>query len=128
MKLGNVEVNFSFTNTSNLRRLQEAYKKVLDEDNKSKKKNLGFIEQIDEECNIARNFFNEVFGEGIDKKIFGEENDYEIIMDTLEGVMQEYEKQAGRIKEKYANIHVVNIDNSRNLDEVKAELKELLKW
>ena len=23
-------------------------------------------------------------------------------MDTLEGVMQEYEKQAGRIKEKYA--------------------------
>ena len=102
MKLGNVEVNFSFTNTSNLRRLQEAYKKVLDEDNKSKKKSLGFIEQIDEECNIARNFFNEVFGEGIDKKIFGEENDYETIMDTLEGVMQEYEKQAGRIKEKYA--------------------------
>ena len=40
MKLGNVEVDFSFTNTSNLRRLQEAYKKVLDEDNKSKKKTL----------------------------------------------------------------------------------------
>ena len=39
-----------------------------------------------------------------------------------------YLKLADEIKEKYANIHVVNIDNSRNLDEVKAELKELLKW
>ena len=39
-----------------------------------------------------------------------------------------YLKLAEEIKEKYTNIHVVNIDNSRDLDEVKAELKELLKW
>ena len=102
MKLKNIEVDFSFTNTANLRKLQEAYKKVLEKDESNKKKTLDFIQQIDEECNIAREFFNEVFGDGIDKKIFGNENDYEIIMDTLESVMQEYEKQHGRIKEKYA--------------------------
>lgn len=39
-----------------------------------------------------------------------------------------YLKLAEEIKEKYTNIHVVNIDNSRDLDEVKEELKELLKW
>lgn len=39
-----------------------------------------------------------------------------------------YLKLAEEIKEKYTNIYVVNIDNSRDLDEVKAELKELLKW
>lgn len=39
-----------------------------------------------------------------------------------------YLKLAEEIKEKYTNIRVVNIDNSRDLDEVKAELKELLKW
>lgn len=102
MKLRDVEVDFSFTNTANLRKLQEAYKKVLEKDESNKKKTLDFIQQIDEECNIAREFFNEVFGDGIDKKIFDNENDYEIIMDTLESVMQEYEKQYSRIKEKYA--------------------------
>ena len=39
-----------------------------------------------------------------------------------------YLKLAEEIKEKYTNIHVVNIDNSRDLDGVKEELKELLKW
>lgn len=102
MKLRDVEVDFSFTNTANLRKLQDAYKKVLEKDEKNKKNTLDFIQQIDEECNIAREFFNEVFGNGIDKKIFGNENDYEIIMDTLESVMQEYEKQHSRTKEKYA--------------------------
>lgn len=40
----------------------------------------------------------------------------------------EYLKLAEEIKEKYKNINVVNIDNSRDLDEVEKELKELLKW
>lgn len=39
-----------------------------------------------------------------------------------------YLKLAEEIKEKYTNIRVVNIDNSRDLDGVKEELKELLKW
>lgn len=102
MKLGNIEVDFSFTNTNNLRKLQEAYEKILEKDKQKKKKELNFIERIDEECNIARDFFNEVFGEGIDKKIFGEENDYEKIMDTLDNVMKEYELQQKRLNEKYS--------------------------
>lgn len=102
MKLGNIEVEFSFSNTNNLRKLQTAYEKVLEKDKQSKKKEFNFIERIDEECNIARDFFNEVFGEGMDKKIFGEENDYEKIMDTLENVMQEYELQQNRLNEKYS--------------------------
>ena len=40
----------------------------------------------------------------------------------------EYLKLAEEIKKKYKNIHVVNIDNSRDLNDVKNELKELLKW
>ena len=40
----------------------------------------------------------------------------------------EYLKLAKEIENKYKNIHVVNIDNSRNLNDVKKELKELLKW
>ena len=40
----------------------------------------------------------------------------------------EYLKLAEEIKKKYDNIHVVNIDNSRDLKLVEKELKELLKW
>ena len=40
----------------------------------------------------------------------------------------EYLKLAEEIKEKYKNIHVVNIDNCRNLEDVQKELKELLGW
>ena len=40
----------------------------------------------------------------------------------------EYLKLANEIKEKYKNIHVVNIDNCRKLEDVQKELKELLEW
>ena len=40
----------------------------------------------------------------------------------------EYLKLANEIKEKYKNIHVVNIDNCRKLEDVQKELKELLDW
>ena len=102
MKLGNVEVEFSFTNTSNLKKLKEAYEKIIEKADFNKKNTEDFIQRMDNECNIARNFFDEVFGEGIAEKIFGKENDYEIIMDTLEIVMLEYEKQQNRLNEKYA--------------------------
>lgn len=102
MRLGNIEVDFSFTNTNNLRKLEEAYKRVLEKGEKNSKKTIDFIEKMDNECNIGREFFNEVFGEGIDKKLFGEDNDYEKIMDMLENVMEEYQKQYKRIDEKYS--------------------------
>lgn len=102
MKLGNVEVEFSFTNTNNLRKLEQAYKTVLEKADKNTKENKDFIQRIDNECNIGREFFNEVFGEGIDKKIFGVENDYEVIMDMLDCVIKEYEKQYKTIGEKYS--------------------------
>lgn len=102
MKLGNIEVEFSFTNTNNLRKLEQAYKTVLEKADKNTKESKDFIERMDNECNIGREFFNEVFGEGIDKKIFGEENDYEVIMDMLDYVVQEYEKQYKAMGEKYS--------------------------
>ena len=40
----------------------------------------------------------------------------------------EYLKLADEIKEKYKNINVIKIDNCRDLNEVKKEIKELLDW
>lgn len=41
---------------------------------------------------------------------------------------REYLKLAEEIKQKYKNINVVNIDNSRDLSVVEKELQEMLKW
>ena len=35
---------------------------------------------------------------------------------------------ADEVKEKYKNINVININNSRPLEEVKKQIKELLDW
>lgn len=40
----------------------------------------------------------------------------------------EYLKLADEIKERYENINVIKIDNCRDLNEVKKEIKELLDW
>lgn len=38
---------------------------------------------------------------------------------------REYLKMANEIKQKYPNIHVLNIENSRDIKEVEKELKEI---
>ena len=40
----------------------------------------------------------------------------------------EYLKLAEEIKEKYKNINVITIDNTKDLESVESRLKELLKW
>lgn len=41
---------------------------------------------------------------------------------------EEYLKMADEIKSQYKNINVVNINNSRPIEEVKKEIKDLLDW
>ena len=40
----------------------------------------------------------------------------------------EYLKLAEEIKEKYKNINVITIDNTKDLESVESKLKEVLKW
>ena len=102
MKLGNIEVDFSFSNTTNLRKLENAYNKLILETEAKKTQAKNFIEEIDIACNIVRNFLNEVFGKGMDKKILGEENDFEKATDILEDIMKQYQEEQNRLSEKYA--------------------------
>ena len=41
---------------------------------------------------------------------------------------REYLKMADEIKAKYSNINVYNIENSKDIEETKLELKEILKF
>lgn len=101
MRIGNIDVDFSFSNTTNLRKLENAYKKVIEQSDEKKSQAENFIEEIDIACNIVRNFLNEVFGEGMDLKILGKENDFEKATDVLESVMNQYQEEQNRLSKKY---------------------------
>ena len=75
MKLEDIEVNFSFTDADDVERFENAAKKVYEEAEKNKKKEMNASEIIREECNIIEEFFNSVFGEGISNKLFNEKKD-----------------------------------------------------
>ena len=87
MKLKDIEVDFSFTDADDLERLENASKKVKEKAESGKKKELSLSEAIREECRIINHFFDEVFGEGISKRIFKGKNDLQEHMELFMDIM-----------------------------------------
>ena len=70
MKLGNIEVNFSFTNADDIEKLEKAIAKVKEKTLENKKQEMSLSEAIRKECKVIDEFFDAVFGEGISMQIF----------------------------------------------------------
>ena len=86
----------------------EKYEKAIDIlKNKSGLTNegLGLADTIRKECNLIFNFFNEIFGEGTDKKIFGNKTNYGVCTEALKEVIaqtNEQIKELDKITAKYS--------------------------
>lgn len=87
MKLGNFEVDFSFTDADCLERLENATKKVKEKANQEEKEELSLSEAIRKECKILDDFFDEIFGEGTAKKIFKGKKDLQEHMKLFTDIM-----------------------------------------
>ncbi len=87
MKLGNIEVDFSFTDADCLERLENATKKVKEKANQEEKEELSLSEAIRKECKILDDFFDEIFGEGTAKKIFKGKKDLQEHMKLFTDIM-----------------------------------------
>ena len=71
---------------------------------KESKEGLSLSEIIRKECNLVFDFFNEVFGEGTDKKVFGNKTNYKECLEALEQVIKfvgENKKDIDKIMGKY---------------------------
>lgn len=104
MKLGNIEVDFSFTDADDLERFENGAKKVKELSNNYEKQELSVAEAIRKECEIINNFFDEVFGDKISEKIFKGKNDLKEHMELFVDIVNEKVKQTQAYQNMYNNI------------------------
>lgn len=104
MKLGNIEVDFSFTDADDLERFENAAKKVKEISSNYEKQELSVAEAIRKECEIINNFFDEVFGDKISEKIFKGKNDLKEHMELFVDIVNEKVKQTQAYQNMYNNI------------------------
>lgn len=108
MKLGNIEVDFSFTDADDLERFENGAKKVRDEANKYTKQYCSVAEAIRKECEIIDTFFDEVFGEGTSQKLFNNKKDLKEHMDLFTDIVNAKVEQTKGFQEMYDNIESHN--------------------
>lgn len=104
MKLGSIEVEFSFTDADDLERFENAAKKVKELSSQHKKEELSVAEAIRKECEIINNFFDEVFGNKISEKIFKGKNDLKEHMELFMDIVNEKVRQTQAYQNMYNNI------------------------
>ena len=104
MKLGNIEVDFSFTDADDLERFENGAKKVKELSSKYEKEELSVAEAIRKECEIINNFFDEVFRDKISEKIFKGKNDLKEHMELFVDIVNEKVRQTQAYQNMYNNI------------------------
>lgn len=104
MKLGNIEVDFSFTDADDLERFENGAKKVKEISSNYEKQELSVAEAIRKECEIINNFFDEVFGDKISEKIFKGKNDLKEHMELFVDIVNEKVRQTQAYQNMYNNI------------------------
>lgn len=104
MKLGNIEVDFSFTDADDLERFENGAKKVKELSSNYEKQELSVAEAIRKECEIINNFFDEVFGDKISEKIFKGKNDLKEHMELFVDIVNEKVRQTQAYQNMYNNI------------------------
>lgn len=87
--------NIDFTDADTLERIdkecEEVYKRA--EILRKEKEKLSLAEGIRQECKIVKDFFDNVFGEGTSKKIFGDKNSLTECLNAYEDTMNTYQEQ-----------------------------------
>ena len=104
MKLGNIDVDFSFTDADDLERFENGAKKVKEISSNYEKQELSVAEAIRKECEIINNFFDEVFGDKISEKIFKGKNDLKEHMELFVDIVNEKVRQTQAYQNMYNNI------------------------
>ena len=93
MKIKNIEVNFDFLDADDMEKFENEAKKVIEECEKGETSGLSYSQVIREQCRIINNFFDNVFGEGISEKLFGNKNNLREHTDAFEEIVKEKENQ-----------------------------------
>ena len=96
MKILNKEINFSFEDAENMDKVQSLDLKYQEK--------LQQAKTTVEQCQVYKEFFDKLIGEGTSKELFGDKNNILQIIDAYQDVVNEAERVATKIKEKSAKM------------------------
>lgn len=96
MKILDKEINFSFEDAENMDKVQSLDLKYQEK--------LQQAKTTVEQCQVYKEFFDKLIGEGTSKELFGDKNNILQIIDAYQDVVNEAERVATEINEKSAKM------------------------
>ena len=104
LKINDVELEIDLLDADMAECYESAYRK-MQKDVENIPKNLSLAESIRKQCKLIFNFFDEVFGEGTSKKIFGNRTNLRECIKAVEALIDHVNKdteEANKIINKYS--------------------------
>lgn len=96
MKILDKEIEFSFEDAENMDKVQTLDLKYQEK--------LQQAKTTVKQCQIYKEFFDKLIGEGTSKEIFGDKNNILQIIDAYQDIVNEAERVATKINEKSAKM------------------------
>lgn len=93
MKIRNIEVEFDFLDADDMEKFENEARKVVEQCESKKKQQMSYSQMIREQCKIINDFFNNVFGDGISQKLFGNKDNLKEHISAFEEIAKEKENQ-----------------------------------
>jgi len=104
IKIRNVELDFDFNDADDMEKLENAIEKTQKDLNNIKTDGKKASEIIRETCKSIFDCFNKVFGDGTDKKIFGEKTNLNTCKEAFEDLINARLEQETQFTEEMNNI------------------------
>lgn len=104
LKINDVELELDLMDADMAEKYEKVYRK-MQKDVANIPKNLSLAENIRKQCKLIFNFFDEVFGEGTSKKIFGNKTNLRECIKAVETLIDHVNKdteEASKIINKYS--------------------------
>lgn len=104
LKINDVELELDLMDADMAEKYEKAYRK-MQRDVANIPKNLSLAESIRKQCKLIFNFFNEVFGQGTSKNIFGNRTNLRECIKAVETLIDHVNKdteEANKIINKYS--------------------------
>lgn len=102
IKIREVEVDFDFLDADDIEKFENEAEKLKSKSEEYKNKEMKLSELLKAECQIIKDFFDNVFGEGISLKVFGEKNNLQDCISAFEEIVNEKIKQQKSIENTFA--------------------------
>ena len=116
LKINDVELELDLMDADMAEKYEKAYRK-MQRDVANIPKNLSLADNIRKQCNLVFYFFDEVFGQGTSKKIFGNKTNLRECIKAVETLIDHVNKdveEANKIINKYSPNRVARRDSKFN--------------